>query len=413
MRSTLLVLAIAAGTMIGLFRCSDPVAGGTGTEVECRDGIAGRVVRPDGTPAAFAKVTVRPVDYLSHPLLADSLWLFWPETDTLTDDSGRFFVRTLDTGQLALIVSIHTDGVDSAVLIRTEKTADTGTQVLGTDTLRAAGVISGRVNLPISDDSVHCRLLVYGMERQVLIGVDRAFVVSGLPPGTYRIAFFFDQPVPLVLHYPDSVHVVSDAVTGIGTVNVPSISFFKGCESYACDSSAVRSILDTNQLAATTVDSVSTRDSVTGRITALDLNGLGIMQLPADVGGLSALCTLRVSDNSLTSLPPQIGYCSSLRLLDLDRNRLSTLPSEIGHVDSLTALSIVGNVLSYLPDVMHELHLKALLLDSNELAALPTGIVFLDSLDTLSLSHNHLSALPAHIAAWADSLDPDWRDTQR
>lgn len=206
----LMTAGLLAGTLL---TCSEQVAGGTGSEVECRDVIAGRVVHPDGSPAVHAKVSARPVDFLSTPVLGDSLWDSWSRADTVTDGDGRFCVCVPDSGSLR--VSVTDDPwsdeahPDSGVLLQVFKDPDSAAQTLAADTLGRTGSIAGRVNLPISDDTTQCRLLVYGMDRMAVPGIDRTFSVPGLPAGRYRVSFFFESPVPLLIHYPDSVEVTA------------------------------------------------------------------------------------------------------------------------------------------------------------------------------------------------------------
>jgi internalin A len=54
--------------------------------------------------------------------------------------------------------------------------------------------------------------------------------------------------------------------------------------------------------------------------------------LPSEIGQLSNLETLNLSDNSLRSVPTEIGLLENLRLLSLDNNQLQHLPSEIGNL---------------------------------------------------------------------------------
>src|SRR5688572_2486682 len=60
----------------------------------------------------------------------------------------------------------------------------------------------------------------------------------------------------------------------------------------------------------------------------LDLRNLGLTDLPSEIGQLTYLQTLWLSDNQLISLLPQIGQLTNLQYLYLSRNLLSSLPSE-------------------------------------------------------------------------------------
>ena len=65
-----------------------------------------------------------------------------------------------------------------------------------------------------------------------------------------------------------------------------------------------------------------------GRVVKLVLEEFGLTgAVPAQIGRLSALSTLDLTENWLTSLPAEIGQLTSLRGLHLTRNQLTTLPA--------------------------------------------------------------------------------------
>ena len=67
----------------------------------------------------------------------------------------------------------------------------------------------------------------------------------------------------------------------------------------------------------------------TGKAT-LDLVGMDLTSLPPEIGELTNLTGLNLSDNQLTSLPPEIGKLTNLTELVLSGDRLTSLPPEIG-----------------------------------------------------------------------------------
>ena len=128
--------------------------------------------------------------------------------------------------------------------------------------------------------------------------------------------------------------------------------------------------------------------------------------VPAVIGRLSALRTLDLGYNKLTSLPAEIGQLTSLTVLYLSCNKLTSLPAEIGQLTSLKGLSLVENQLTSLPAEIGQLtSLKLLHLDKNQLTSLPAEIGQLTSLEHLGLWHNQLTTLPARIR----ELRADWR----
>ena len=61
---------------------------------------------------------------------------------------------------------------------------------------------------------------------------------------------------------------------------------------------------------------------------SIDLNEL--TTLPPEIGKLTNLKELRLSDNQLIRLPPEIGILTKLESLSVNNNRLNELPPEIG-----------------------------------------------------------------------------------
>src|SRR5436190_14221951 len=100
----------------------------------------------------------------------------------------------------------------------------------------------------------------------------------------------------------------------------------------------------------------------------------------------------------LQELPPEIGRLKYLQALFLSSNELETLPSEIGRLSALWAFSVLHNQLKELPPEIGELKaLRFLSVSENQLTHLPPEIGNLESLETLDLANNHLRFLPREI----------------
>ena len=139
--------------------------------------------------------------------------------------------------------------------------------------------------------------------------------------------------------------------------------------------------------------------------------------LPPEIGILSTLSILDMSDNLLTGpLPSEIGYLTNLKELILpgvqrDRsflvpgrrledgltiigNKISgQMPSEIGLMTSLEVLELGGNELdgTLLTHIESLVNLRELLLENNNLqGTIPFQLGFLTSLQHLSLDRNNL-----------------------
>jgi Leucine-rich repeat (LRR) protein len=70
-----------------------------------------------------------------------------------------------------------------------------------------------------------------------------------------------------------------------------------------------------------------------------------LSMLPPEIGQLTGLHTLDLSDNKLRMLPPEIGQLTNLEVLKLARNQLRVLPPEAGQLTNLRELNLDGNPL--------------------------------------------------------------------
>ena len=115
---------------------------------------------------------------------------------------------------------------------------------------------------------------------------------------------------------------------------------------------------------------------VDGRVVRLDLSGKSLSQVvPACIGRLTALMSLNLGFNKLTSLPAEIGQLTSLERLDLTNNRLTSVLVEIGQLTSLVALGLGDNQLTSVPAEIGQLRsLTELNLEEHRLRTLPAAI---------------------------------------
>ncbi|MEZ0395532.1 MAG: leucine-rich repeat domain-containing protein, partial [Anaerolineales bacterium] len=133
-------------------------------------------------------------------------------------------------------------------------------------------------------------------------------------------------------------------------------------------------------------------------LTELNLGGNHLPSLPPEIGNLTSLTKLNLGSNHLTSLPPEIGRLTHLTALYLWNNQLTSLPPEIGNLSSLTELNLWGNQLTSLPPEIGELaNLQTLLLWDNQLTSLPPEIGNLTRLTELNLWGNQLPSLPPEV----------------
>ncbi|KAJ8977706.1 hypothetical protein NQ317_005439 [Molorchus minor] len=130
-------------------------------------------------------------------------------------------------------------------------------------------------------------------------------------------------------------------------------------------------------------------------LTCLDLSENRLEYLPEEIAGLESLTDLHLSQNVLETLPDGIGKLDKLTILKVDQNRLTSLNSNIGHCHNLQELILTENFLSELPVEMGRLvRLTNLNVDRNSLTSVPEDIGNLCELGVLSLRDNRLTMLP-------------------
>ena len=128
------------------------------------------------------------------------------------------------------------------------------------------------------------------------------------------------------------------------------------------------------------------------QITAVNLAGNHITEIPPEVGNMTALHRLDLRMNSLETLPESFGDCLSLAEIFLRTNSLTSLPESIGHLSTLTSLRLEKNSLTSVPKNITRLHtLCRLDLSHNMLTRLSTEITQLSRLTELDLSSNRLT----------------------
>ena len=134
------------------------------------------------------------------------------------------------------------------------------------------------------------------------------------------------------------------------------------------------------------------------QITHLELSGLGLKILPAEISKCTQLEYLYLDNNQLVNLPAEIGECTQLQRLHLDGNRLVNLPAEIGKCAQLLELHLNGNQLVNLPaEIGKCTQLQRLSLNYNQLVNLPAEIGKCTQLQWLHLDGNRLVNLPPEI----------------
>ncbi len=144
-------------------------------------------------------------------------------------------------------------------------------------------------------------------------------------------------------------------------------------------------------------------------LRVLMLSGNKLKVLPAAIAQLQELQILSLGrlsryrgkmseyqgGNFLATLPKEIGKLSKLRELELSNNQLEVIPSEIALLKLLEGLWLSNNKLRSVPFMLCELkNLKWLGLSFNDFKESPRELSALSNLKALSLSGNRLLSIP-------------------
>jgi len=141
-----------------------------------------------------------------------------------------------------------------------------------------------------------------------------------------------------------------------------------------------------------------------------------VLRQAQEIGNLTNLTYLGLSNNQLTALPPETGNLTNLTRLRLDRNQLTALPPEIGNLTNLTELYLGGNQLTALPPQIGKLtSLITLRANGNRLTGIPHTIAELVNIQKfelfsggLDLSNNLLTVLPPGVVSGFETYEICW-----
>jgi Leucine-rich repeat (LRR) protein len=190
--------------------------------------------------------------------------------------------------------------------------------------------------------------------------------------------------------------------------------FIEPCEKDNCEIQVIRSILEDASFVSKSPSDQEIAE-FTSHGDSLNLAGLGIEQLPPEIGKLKNITKLFLGGNQFTYIPAEIGNLTELSLIDCGWSyQLSTLPPEIKHLTKLTELQLyVSGITSLPPEIGALKNLDILNLSENKLKTLPLEITQL-TLTELTIDKNQLKPenLAAEVIAWLNKYDPDWESKQ-
>ncbi|CAF4153621.1 unnamed protein product, partial [Adineta steineri] len=130
------------------------------------------------------------------------------------------------------------------------------------------------------------------------------------------------------------------------------------------------------------------------RFYEFNLDDQTIRSIPAEIGQLTLLRTLRIYDSPVLHLPKEFGNLNQLTNLTINNSYLYDLPTTIENLSALQTLELSYNKLKTLPSTFGKLYyLVTLLLDHNELISLPSTMSSIAYLRTLDIQSNQLTSI--------------------
>ena len=135
-------------------------------------------------------------------------------------------------------------------------------------------------------------------------------------------------------------------------------------------------------------------------LRTLSLGGMKLRELPNEMFDLTSLKTLNLGGDAIESLPSTVGGLKNLEQLDLSRSvKISKLPNEIGNLTSLISLYLAHTAIESLPSSIGKLkNLECLdLYLCKNFSKLPNEIGNLTSLNKLTLTGSAIESFPPSI----------------
>jgi internalin A len=153
-----------------------------------------------------------------------------------------------------------------------------------------------------------------------------------------------------------------------------------------------------------------------GRLIELDLSGLRLTYLPAELGQLTSLQRLYLDTNQLTQIPLELGQLTNLQWLYLYTNQLTQIPVELGQLIDLQWLYLSSNQLTQIPRELGQLtNLQTIDLGTNQLTQIPVELGQLTNLQELYVNDNSdlLTPPPEIVAQGTEEILAFLRELQR
>jgi hypothetical protein len=130
-------------------------------------------------------------------------------------------------------------------------------------------------------------------------------------------------------------------------------------------------------------------------LEVLNLSGNRLTTLPAELPRLKHLKVVFCSDNPFDTLPPVLGTCPALEMIGFKACQIASVPAE-SLPPALRWLILTDNRITRLPNTFERFPgLQKLMLAGNQLRELPPSLAGCERLELLRIACNHLLTLPA------------------
>jgi len=157
-----------------------------------------------------------------------------------------------------------------------------------------------------------------------------------------------------------------------------------------------------------TLDSKSVYDNKTlidcfqraqkSRVSTLNLSRKSIKSIPKEIGDVTCLVSLILSNNKISDLPSQIKYLNNLKVLDLGVNLLTSIPLAIYSLTNLTELHLEHNkIIAIEPEISNLENLQILNMFANQLTIIPNEVCRLSNLKKADFGINFIVDYPPQL----------------
>lgn len=135
-------------------------------------------------------------------------------------------------------------------------------------------------------------------------------------------------------------------------------------------------------------------------LRVLEVSDCLIKKIPKEIGLLSKLEILNIEGDPIAVLPKEIGNLTQLKELHIGNNpQLTELPSEVGELLALEVLQAAHDSLKVLPEALARLsRLREMNVSYNQLKDIPESYSKLTKLTILKVDHNDIKVLPADLS---------------